>query len=234
MNKKELCVKNSIVVAKIIVSSISSQIITEVEKILAEEDLKLQHPDVLFFDEESKLGVEQAKLLRSHLSIKPLTAKGRAVVITCSQNLNHVAQTSLLKTLEEPPENSIILLGANSEDDLLPTVVSRCHIVRLNHAKQEEENQAELTKDIEKLISSSIVERFQFIEKLEKKEELLDALLYFFSERVKKDSDLLEFTKELVQAERWKKANVNIRSILEYLMLRLPASPAQRGDPKTE
>lgn len=75
--------------------------------------------------------------------------------------------------------------------------------------------------DIEKLIGSSIEERFEFIEKLKDKESFLLSLVAYFHKKLPSNA---EFVKELLQAEKWAKQNVNIRAILEYLMLKMPTA----------
>ena len=42
------------------------------------------------------------------------------------------AANSLLKTLEEPPHYGVIILLAREAETLLPTIVSRCHLIQLN------------------------------------------------------------------------------------------------------
>ena len=57
--------------------------------------------------------------------IKPIESDKRVFIINNAQSMNPAAQNKLLKTLEEPPENVHIILGATSEYSLLPTVLSR-------------------------------------------------------------------------------------------------------------
>jgi DNA polymerase-3 subunit delta' len=54
----------------------------------------------------------------------------KVIVIDEADYLGVEAQNALLKTLEEPPPNSIIVLIATSREALLPTVISRCQIIR--------------------------------------------------------------------------------------------------------
>jgi DNA polymerase-3 subunit delta' len=56
--------------------------------------------------------------------------KYKVVVIDEADYLGQEAQNALLKTLEEPPVNSVIILICTSREALLPTVISRCQIVR--------------------------------------------------------------------------------------------------------
>ena len=59
----------------------------------------------------------------------------------------------------------------------------------------------------------------QYIEKLKDREEFFQALVEYFHKKLPSNS---EFVKELLQAEQWQNQNVNIRAILEYLMLVMP------------
>ncbi|MBU1031473.1 hypothetical protein KKE03_00910, partial [Patescibacteria group bacterium] len=72
--------------------------------------------------------------------------------------------------------------------------------------------------------------RFKYIEKLKDREEFLHAMIqYFRNQMFQISSDrginetIKDYLKELLQAERWAKQNVNIRAILEYLMLSMPS-----------
>jgi len=60
-------------------------------------------------------------------SYPPLGGGWRVALIKPAEALNEEAANALLKTLEEPPERHLIILTAQVEADLLPTVVSRCH-----------------------------------------------------------------------------------------------------------
>jgi DNA polymerase III delta prime subunit len=201
---------------------------SKILEIIKSYNYNIPHPDVLYIDDEEKLGVEQTKKIRGFLSIKPYSAQGKAVVVISAHNLTPDAQNSLLKTLEEPPEESLIILGTEKEEQLLPTVLSRCEIIRIKDYLPSEEsvtkNSDTDTPDINKLISSSVEERLEFIEKLEDKGGFLDSLIVFFRKRLNKGESNLEYIKLLLQAKKWQKSNVNLRAILEYLMLELPNS----------
>ena len=79
---------------------------------------------------------------------------------------------------------------------------------------------------IQKLLSVSRQDRFEYIEKLKDKEEFLHSLVkylhYNLPARLESgNSDYLKFLQDLLQAEAWAKQNVNIRGILEYLMFKI-------------
>lgn len=217
-------------IAKILISNSPEQIKEEIEKILKKEGLKNNHPDVLFFPADTKLGVGEAKEIREFFSIKPYQSKGRTIVMENASLLTIEAQNALLKTLEEPPEEAILLLGANNADDFLPTILSRCQIVVLPTNKLINNKLTGYSSDIEMLLNIGIERRFEYIEKLKDqkaKEEFLRALTAYFRNKMLQtshDRGANEFVKDILEAEGWADANVNIRGILEYLMLVMPKS----------
>jgi len=91
------------------------------------------HPDFLVITpEESKtqIKIEQIRELRRLTAYPPLGGGWRVVVIKPAEALsavNDAAANALLKTLEEPPPQHLLVLTARGEADLLPTIVSRCH-----------------------------------------------------------------------------------------------------------
>lgn len=103
------------------------------------------HPDVLWLAEErimAKAGrwepkagrspskdivVDQVRDLVDHrLSMKRFEGRRRFVLIDPADAMNPQAQNALLKTLEEPPDDTTLVLMAGSPDALLPTIRSRC------------------------------------------------------------------------------------------------------------
>lgn len=84
------------------------------------------HPDVLFYPKtEGAIGVEEVNSLIEESYLRPIECDKKLFVIVGAENMNASAQNKLLKTLEEPPKNVHILMGATSEFALLPTIKSR-------------------------------------------------------------------------------------------------------------
>ena len=69
--------------------------------------------------------------LIGELALLPVEGGARVAIIEGADRMNEDAQSALLKTLEEPPAGVVIVLCADQEDRLLPTVRSRCARVRL-------------------------------------------------------------------------------------------------------
>ncbi|MBI5465393.1 hypothetical protein HY946_02170, partial [Candidatus Gottesmanbacteria bacterium] len=87
--------------------------------------------DTAWISGETSIGIDQIRNLEHQLSLKPYNSLSKAAVIHPGEILTIEAQNALLKTLEEAGENSILILTAPQTDALLPTVVSRCQIIRL-------------------------------------------------------------------------------------------------------
>ena len=95
---------------------------------------RLQHPDlsILQSDAENRtIKVESVRELQRSLALAPYQAAYRIALLLRFQDATQSAQNALLKTLEEAPPRVILLLTADSPDVLLPTIVSRCEVIRL-------------------------------------------------------------------------------------------------------
>lgn len=95
---------------------------------------RMQHPDMNLIQAETEGGtlkVDQVREVQRSLSLKPYQAKYRVALFLRFQEANDNAANALLKTLEEAPAHAILLLTADNPEQLLPTIVSRCEILRL-------------------------------------------------------------------------------------------------------
>ncbi|QDU80296.1 DNA polymerase III subunit tau [Polystyrenella longa] len=66
------------------------------------------------------------------ISLKPMSARRKIAIINDAHLLNESSGNALLKTLEEPPERSILILVAEKEQRILQTIRSRCQMVRFD------------------------------------------------------------------------------------------------------
>ena len=95
---------------------------------------KMIHPDldVVQADQEGgTLKVEQIRELQRHLALTPFEARYRVALLLRFEEAHASAANALLKTLEEPPPQVILVVTAESPEVLLPTIVSRCEVLRL-------------------------------------------------------------------------------------------------------
>ncbi len=94
----------------------------------------MQYPDLTVVQAEKEgevLKVEQVRAVRQNLALKPYQGRYRIVLFLRFQEAHPSAANALLKTLEEAPAHAILLLTADSAEQLLPTIVSRCEVLRL-------------------------------------------------------------------------------------------------------
>ena len=91
------------------------------------------HPDILCVNlQQGKkiISISQIREIGLTLSSKPNEAKFRMVMILNADLMNIQAQNALLKMLEEPPEKTFFILIATKISFLLPTIISRCRVIR--------------------------------------------------------------------------------------------------------
>jgi DNA polymerase-3 subunit delta' len=72
-----------------------------------------------------------------NISLKPYQGGRKIAIIDDADYLNQEGANCLLKTLEEPPPKSLIILIAASEQTQLPTIRSRCQVVRFRELRQD-------------------------------------------------------------------------------------------------
>jgi DNA polymerase III subunit delta' len=85
------------------------------------------HPDLLVISpEERQIRIDEIRLIDDVLSLKPFEGRKKAVIVDDAETMNISAANAFLKTLEEPPGESVIIL-VSSRPELLPgTIRSRC------------------------------------------------------------------------------------------------------------
>lgn len=96
--------------------------------------LAMQHADLFILQAEHRgavLKVEQVRELQRSLSYAPYEANYRIALMLHFEEANQSAANALLKTLEEPASQVVLILTAENAEILLPTIVSRCEVLRL-------------------------------------------------------------------------------------------------------
>jgi DNA polymerase-3 subunit delta' len=178
----------------------------------------MQHADLTVVQAESEGGiikVDQIRDARRMLTLKPYMAKYRVALFLRFHEANDNAANALLKTLEEAPSYAVLILTADNPEQLLPTIVSRCEVLRLrplsNEAVQRELETRGLETGRAKLIAHISSGRFgyalQLVEDttlLEKREEQLNDLQrlvaasrvekFAYADKLARDKDLMRHT----------------------------------------
>src|SRR4026209_2817423 len=141
----------------------------------------MQHPDLAVVQAESEgrmLRVDQIRDTRRSLTLKPYMANYRVALFLRFQQANDNAANALLKTLEEAPSYAVLILTADNPEQLLPTIVSRCEVLRLRPLKIEEVQKELENRSIEsnqaRLIAHISGGRFGYALRLIENEALLE------------------------------------------------------------
>jgi DNA polymerase-3 subunit delta' len=90
------------------------------------------HPDVRLLEPEGAASymVDQVRDIVHDVNLSPIEGPYKVYILDRAEAFNPAAANALLKTLEEPPDDVVIVLLATTYDSVLPTVASRCQVVR--------------------------------------------------------------------------------------------------------
>ncbi len=96
------------------------------------------HSEIKLIDVEGSIKIESIRELQKEIQLKPYEGSKKVFIINNAEAMTIQAQNALLKTLEEPPAYATIILLTNNASSLLPTIISRCQLLKLVPARQEE------------------------------------------------------------------------------------------------
>lgn len=99
---------------------------------LAKDPPKDGEPPEAGAELKRSIGIEQIRDIQQRLTTRPSMGPKRALVIDAADDLERGAANALLKSLEEPPVGTYYLLISHSSDRLLPTIRSRCQLLRFD------------------------------------------------------------------------------------------------------
>jgi len=178
---------------------------------------------------EKIMGIEDVRSIQEQILLKPFRGKTKAVVIEAYENITPEAQNALLKILEEPPNNTIIIVTATKKDLFLPTILSRCKIIILQEKeiKLTENDLSELNQTLSTLLNGKIGDKLKIAQDIAKDKEnsilWLEKMAIFIKSKLAEDYNNLKysnFLKELQKAYKTiKSTNVSQRATLENLFL---------------
>jgi len=150
-----------------------------------------------------------------------------AVIVKNIEKSSLPALNALLKNLEEPPQNIIFVLTTKNLSRIIPTIVSRCQVIKIK--KDQKLNPQDL-EEIKNLLNQNIGARFLRLEKIKKREEaveFLQKLINFYHEALlnqEEESEKIKIAASLeITDETLKriKDNGNIKLQLTRLALKI-------------
>jgi DNA polymerase III subunit delta' len=180
---------------------------------------------------EKAMGIEDVRDIQKAIILKPFKGKTKAVILEIYENITTEAQNALLKILEEPPANTIIIISASKKELLLPTIISRCKIISIQgkEIKLSETELSSLNDALNTLINGKIGDKLKIAQDITKNKQdtavWLEKMAVFVKNKLTEDENRLKylnFLKELQKAYKTiKSTNVSQRTALENLFLSL-------------
>ena len=200
------------------------------------------NPDIIIIapEVEEKKGVvkkkdikiEQIRDLQHSLSLSSYLGKYKVAIINDADFLTVSAQNALLKILEEPPENCVLILISHNREKIISTVQSRCLIKNFNlTADDMKKTTLAERNELKNIFEANLNDKFILAEKLSKNvpELILKLGLWsillrenIFKENflnINPEKSLEVIEKTLKSAELIKETNSNPRLVLENLFL---------------
>ncbi len=200
-----------------------------VSRILETEKLE-GHPDFLILqNENNSIGIDDIKGLIFKIQYKPYQAKKKVALIENAERMTSEAQNAFLKTLEDIPPRTVIILTTSNYSYLLPTILSRCKVYEISSTE-------EMSKqfDAESIVKGNLLDRFKVVESIinikipkEKRDSafsLIKVLTDYYRNKMHDDprnADLTDNLKLLNNTMTGISKNVNLRLSLENLMINL-------------
>lgn len=86
----------------------------------------------------SEISIKEARELQRQLSLFPYSAKRKIAIIEEAATMSGEAANALLKTLEEPSSQSLIILISSNWQSILPTIISRCQLIKFSLVPEKE------------------------------------------------------------------------------------------------
>lgn len=211
---------------------------------------KVNREDLIIYEPENSIGIEEVRQLKHQISLKPYSSPYKICLIKNAETLTLPAQNALLKTLEEPPANTILILTTANPELILPTVLSRCQIISLaakikidmdlqeaqNHLSTICDQLSSSTPGKLILASKSVQNRQELVEFIGKQTLLWREILlqklniisqYLNGQAANEHVDkltipqLLKILRRLQEAKKMIEGNVNSRLTMENFLLNL-------------
>ncbi len=187
---------------------------------------RLSHPNLLLIEAENAIKISQIREIRHFLALKSWQGGRRVVAIAEGNKMTVPAQNALLKILEEPGPQTIILIQTDNCQQLLPTIRSRCQLLRQTPRQQ---SLGEWENFLRQLASASPKDRLRLLNQAQKKmaaAALLDRLLQAGQQRLYRAPAarmplLQKQTKTILIGRQMLMANLKPQDAFDWLAMNL-------------
>lgn len=182
-------------------------------------------------DSTESIKIDEIRNMQEKIIERPITSSKKVYIINNAENMTVEAQNCLLKTLEEPPEFITIILVANNENTILPTIKSRCTKVAFTeeNAKELSEEDKQRYETLEKIFGN--IEKYKSIDLLNKidvlykdKDNIFESLDFINIILIKKAKENIKYVNYIDYVEETKnklKSNSNYDMCIDNLILKI-------------
>ena len=188
------------------------------------------HPiDISLHSFEKAMGIEDVRNIQKTIILKPFKGKAKAVVIEAYENITIEAQNALLKVLEEPPANTLIIISTSKKELLLPTIISRCKIIELEEEiiSISNDDASSLNDLLNIILSGKTGDKLKIAQDISKNKNetflWLEKMAIFVRQKLIENYNDYKYSNFLRQLQKTyaviKSTNVNQRIALENLFL---------------
>ncbi|NTV31179.1 hypothetical protein HGA91_04360 [candidate division WWE3 bacterium] len=195
------------------------------------------HPDNYIINNRSGYGIDEIRKFNSWVQRKPFSRQYKLALIIHAEHVSVEGQNALLKTLEEPPQQTFIFLSTKNKELLLPTILSRCQMITLTELTQgkipHHPDQESWEKNIiEQEVSHDPIEQFPVLQSMTDVFE--QAKKYSSTDRIQLQQVFEEWGKQtlenpntanyqlaefIIQAKEHLTHNTNVQHTLEVLFM---------------
>ena len=162
------------------------------------------HPDILWIEPEGDyIKIDQIRRMQEQIKYKPYEGKSKVVITDKAEKMNLQSSNCLLKTLEEPPPHTVLILLTTAPFQVLPTIRSRCQRVMFQPLsaelivevlREKQGGESGKLKLIASLAGGSIGKAIQWMERgvLKERKKLLEKINHLNKGYVTEILDLAE------------------------------------------
>lgn len=178
-------------------------------------------------ENKKEISINQIRLAKKHLNLSPYAGLYKLVIIEQAETMNSEAANALLKMLEEPHRNTILILVTSEPESLPKTILSRLQEIRFRPISLNQFTRNIVDKKHTDILQKPLNNILKEIEKITKNEEeimpLLNSWTFWFREKMIKDVKPEKFLNILKEIQKTKNlissTNVNQRLAMENLIL---------------
>ena len=182
-------------------------------------------------DKIDSVKIDDIRTMQTKIIEKPITSPKKVYLINNAETMTKEAQNCLLKTLEEPPEFVCIILVANNENTILPTIKSRCSRILFTEEEIEEFTEEEKLRyeELDKIFGN--IDSYKSIDLIGKVDVLykdkenifenLDFINMILKEKARIDIKYLDYIDYVEETKRKIKLSSNFDMSIDNLIFKI-------------